>query len=100
MTNVRKTHTHLISYLDAVNACIDQTIRQAGLHPEQVELLLPKNKVYSYGVTKVLAHTLAPFYFAIRAHGIRVGVDAEPSGAGLRVLNDSHCVLDVRLDQG
>src|SRR5262245_44927901 len=94
MTNVRKTHTHLISYLDAVNACIDQTIRQAGLHPEQVELLLPKNKVYSYGVTKVLAHTLAPFYFAIRAHGIPVGVDAEAIGAGFLLFHHSLCLLD------
>jgi geranylgeranyl pyrophosphate synthase len=43
---------------------------------------------------KILAHTLAPFYFAVRAHGIPVGVDAEAIGAGLLLFNHALCLID------
>src|SRR5262249_45612211 len=87
-------HTHLLSYLEAVDMFVDRTILQTGLHPEQVELLLPKKRTGQLGATKVLAHPLVPFYFAIRAHGVPVGVDAEAIGAGFLLYHHALCLID------
>src|SRR5262245_29635572 len=94
MTSIRNTHTHLTSYLDAVNAFINHTVRQAGLPPEQEELLLPSHRTRRPGSTKDLAHPLAPFYFAIRAHGVPVGVDAEAIGAGFLLFQRALSLID------
>jgi geranylgeranyl pyrophosphate synthase len=94
MTNLLKTHAHLISYLDAVDSFIDQTIRQAGLYPEQVELLFLGSRTHPHGATKVLAHPLVPFYFAVRAHGMPVGVDAEAIGAGFLLFHRALRLID------
>lgn len=94
MMSLPRTHTHLISYLDAVDSFVDRTIRQAGLHPEQVGLLLPRQRTPLPRTTKVLAHPLAPFYFAVRAHGVPVGVDAEAIGAGFLMFHHALCLID------
>src|SRR5215470_9043207 len=87
MMGIHNTHTHLASYLDAVDAFSNHTVRQAGLPHEQEELLLPSHRTRRPGSTKDLAHPLASFYFAIRAHGVPVGVDAEAIGAGFLLFH-------------
>jgi geranylgeranyl pyrophosphate synthase len=94
MMNSLSTHTHLMSYLEAVDSFVDRTIQQTQLPPEQVELLLPRKKTKQSGATRVLAHPLAPFYFAVRAHGVPLGVDAEAIGAGFLLFHHALCLID------
>ena len=94
MTNSPNTHTHLVSYLEAVDACIDRTLRQTGLPPEQVALLLPRHRVRPSEAARALSHPLVPFYFAVRAHGVPVGHDAEAIGVGFLLFHHALCLID------
>ena len=94
MMNSLNTHTHLMSYLAAVDSFVDRTIQQARLHPEQVELLLPRKRTRQSGATRVLTHPLVPFYAAVRAHGVSVGVDAEAIGAGFLLFHRALGLID------
>ena len=98
MMHSLNTHTHLKSYVEAVMAVVDQTIRQAGLHPEQERLLLARSGTHRPEATKVLAHPLAPFYLAVRAHGALVGRDAEALGAGFLLFNRALTLTDAVQD--
>ncbi|MDD5035336.1 MAG: polyprenyl synthetase family protein [Methylococcaceae bacterium] len=92
--NVFRENDNLVLYLDAVNAFIESTIRQAGLLKEQVELLCPKPRQKQSATRKILAHPLAPFYFVVRAHGVPVTGDAEAIGAGFLMFHHALALID------
>jgi geranylgeranyl pyrophosphate synthase len=83
-----------MSYLEAVDSFVDQTIQQTRLPPEQVELLLPRRKARQLGAKRILAHPLVLFYVAVRAHGVPVGGDAEALGAGFLLFHHALCLID------
>jgi hypothetical protein len=76
------SHPTLASYLRAVHACVERTLRQTGLPPAQLDLLLASAPCGAPPAAKLLRHPLAPFYLVTRSLGASVGADAEPLGAG------------------